>query len=219
MCGRYHHSIDDEVVEKTFKIKIQEGGYKPNYNAAPSQTLPLVASNNSEILQAFRWGLIPSWSKDETIGFKMINARVETIQEKPSFKSLVNKNRCAVIADGYYEWQKLDAKTKQPMRICMNDKSPFAFAGLWTEWKNPEGKLIPTFTIITTDAHKEIAHIHDRMPVMMNPEIINAWLLNEMNIDQLQKEMIQGKELIYYPVSSLVGNVKYNNAELINRID
>lgn len=215
MCGRYHLTRIKEEIEKMFGVEVEDDEELQTYNAAPSQNLPLVASNKPGIIQRFKWGLIPSWSKDESIGFKMINARIETLKEKPSFKSLVDEKRCAVITDGYYEWQKLDNTNKQPWRICKKDQNLFAYAGLWTSWKNPENKIINTFTIITTEPHQTLATIHNRMPVMINPDVVNAWLMNEIQLEQLQKEMISSKDLIHYPVSKAVGNTRNNSAELL----
>lgn len=215
MCGRYHVTKLKEEIEKMFGAEVEDDEELQTYNAAPSQNLPLVASNKPAKIQRFKWGLIPSWSKEEAIGFKMINARIETLKEKPSFKSLVDEKRCAVITDGYYEWQKLDNTNKQPWRICKKDKSLFAYAGLWTSWKNPENKIINSFTIITTEPHQTLAQIHNRMPVMINPDAVNAWLMNEIQLEQLQREMISSKDLIHYPVSKAVGNTRNNSPELL----
>lgn len=215
MCGRYQTSKVAQEIERIFDAKIDKKIYKQNYNAAPTQNLPLIANNNPGEVQFFKWGLIPSWSKDEKIAFNMINARIETLNEKPSFKSLVKKTRCMVITDGYYEWKKLDNTNKQPMRICKQDESLFAYAGLWTEWKNPEGIIIPSFTIITTDAYQSLSEIHNRMPVMLNTDAAKAWLMNELEVEQLQKEMIVQKDLKFYAVSKLVGNVRNNTPELM----
>lgn len=215
MCGRYQTTKVAQEIEKIFDVKIDKKIYKQNYNAAPTQELPLIANNKPGEVQFFKWGLIPSWSKDEKMAFNMINARIETLNEKPSFKSLVKKTRCMVITDGYYEWKKIDSSTKQPMRICKQDESLFAYAGLWTEWKNSKGIIIPTFTIITTDPYQSLAEIHDRMPVMLNTDAAKAWLMNELEVEQLQKEMISQKDLKHYAVSKLVGSVKNNSPELL----
>jgi len=218
MCGRYQTPTDIKKIEEAFDIKINKKIYKANFNASPAQILPLITNNNPDQLQFFRWGLIPHWAKDMSIGYKMINARIETLDEKPSFKYLVKKNRCIIITDGYYEWKKIDSKTKQPMRICKNNFEFFTFAGLWTQWKDQENNIIPSFTIITTDAYKSLNDIHNRMPVMLNPEIARKWLMNELELNQLQKEIISSKELISYPISTLVNNPKNNSPELTDKI-
>ncbi len=218
MCGRYQTPLDIKKIEEAFDIKIDKKLYKTNYNAAPGQVLPLITNNIPDQLQYFRWGLVPHWSKDEAIGYKMINARIETLKEKPSFKSLVDAKRCAVITSGYYEWQKNDSKTKTPMRIYLNDEKIFTFAGLWTEWKNPDGQIIPTFTIITTEAYSAIKNIHERMPVMLSPEIARQWIINEIELEQLQKEMISQKEIHFHAVSTDVNSYRNNYKELLDRV-
>jgi putative SOS response-associated peptidase YedK len=122
-----------------------------------------------------RWGLIPSWAKDASCSAKMINARAETIAEKPAFRTALKRRRCLIPADGFYEWQKLDAKNKQPWYFTLPDEEPFAFAGLWESWKSPDGPL-ETATIITTTANETLAFVHDRMPVILPPEHYARWL-------------------------------------------
>lgn len=216
MCGRYHVTKSAEEIEAVFGAKMDRTIYRPNYNAAPTHVMPLIANNKPDIVQFFKWGLIPSWSKTEKTDYSMFNAKIETLHEKASYKNLVNKNNCIVITDGYFEWQKLDKTNRQPWRICKSDKSLFAYAGLWTVWKNPENQLIiPNFTIILTDAYSSIRNVHDRMPVMLNPEVAKGWLMNELQVEQLQGEMIKEKDLIYYPVSKDVGKVANNTPELM----
>lgn len=216
MCGRYQTTKAAQEIERIFDVKLDKKIYKQNYNAAPTQNLPIVANNNPDEVQFYKWGLIPSWAKDDKLSYSMINARIETLREKPTFKSLVDKKRCIVISDGYYEWKKLNSNDKQPMRICKQNESLFAYAGLWTEWKNSEGIVIPTFTIITTDAYQSLAEVHNRMPVMLNTDAAKAWLMNELEVEQLQKEMIIQKDLKFYAVSKLVGNVSNNTPELLH---
>lgn len=218
MCGRYHITRLEEEITRLLGVSISEINFIERYNAAPSQMLPVVASNNPKQIQFFKWGLIPHWAKDESTGNKMINARLETLNEKPTFKNLVNKNRCIVLTDGYYEWQKLDDSSKQPIRICLKDESVFAYAGLWSEWKNSDGSVIPTFTIITTEAYKTISQIHHRMPVMLNPEISVRWIKNEIEIEQLQNVMLFSNEIKFYPVSKEVNNPKNNFRELLDKL-
>jgi putative SOS response-associated peptidase YedK len=218
MCGRYHITRLEEEITRLLGVSISEIYFIERYNAAPSQMLPVVASNNPKQIQFFKWGLIPHWAKDESTGNKMINARLETLNEKPTFKNLVNKNRCIVLTDGYYEWQKLDDSSKQPIRICLKDESVFAYAGLWSEWKNSDGSVIPTFTIITTEAYNTITQIHHRMPVMLNPEISVRWIKNEIEIEQLQNVMLFSNEIKFYPVSKEVNNPKNNFRELLDKL-
>lgn len=219
MCGRYHVSKSAEEIEAVFGVTIDKENYRSNYNAAPSQFLPLIANNIPDKIQYFKWGLIPSWAKDEKLAFNMINARIDTIREKPTFKNLVDKKRCIVVSDGYYEWKKLSEKEKLPHRICREDQKLFAFAGIWTEWINPVGgEIIPTFSIITRDPYPKLLEIHQRMPIMLNVDIAKGWLMNELQVEQLQSEMITEKELIYYPVSKSVGKVANNTPELMEEV-
>lgn len=218
MCGRYQTTKEAEEIERIFEAKIDKKIYKKSFNASPSQNLPVIANNDASQVQFFRWGLIPVWAKDQNIGYKMINARIETISEKPTFKNLVNKKRCLVITDGYYEWMETK-EGKQPFRICLKDKSLFAYAGLWSEWKNSEGKIITTFTVITTEAYKSIEHIHKRMPIMLSPVEAYKWILNEIEYTELQSSAIKEKQLINYPVSKKVSSPSNNSIDLIEKIE
>ena len=212
MCGRYTITVKEEILIKRFKVKDYQGEHSPRYNVAPSQNNPAVLTNeeSKRVMLPMRWGLIPSWSKEESIGNKMINARIETVSEKPSFRTGFSKRRCLVPADGYYEWRKNGKPgKKQPFRIVLKSRELFAFAGLWDLWKNPEGETIRSYTIITTEADDLVRKIHPRMPVILRPENENIWI--DPNLHDLNTLM---KVLIPYPadltemyeVSSLVGN-------------
>src|SRR5712691_6587994 len=169
MCGRYTLTIDLKTIAETFGVAptIETA---PRYNIAPTQEVVSILSNGSVHLDWLQWGLIPSWAKDESIGSKMINARAETLAEKPSFKRLLRSKRCLVIADGFYEWkQEAGAKTKTPMYITLKDGLPFAFSGLCDLWTDPDGQPIRTCTIVTTEPNELMASIHNRMPVMLLP--------------------------------------------------
>ena len=178
MCGRYSQSqILTKLIER-FDIKTSfSADFKPRYNIVPSQEALVVVYLEESRLELFRWGLIPSWAKDRAIGNRMINARAETLTTKPSFRRPFKQSRCLVLADGFYEWRKgTDKKSKTPMRIRLASQEPFAFAGLWDQWKDKDGNEVRTFTIITTEASKNLLPIHDRMPVILKPEDEAAWL-------------------------------------------
>src|SRR6266851_6872236 len=162
MCGRYTLTIDVKTIAETFGVAptIETA---PRYNIAPTQEVVSILSNGSVHLDWLQWGLIPSWAKDESIGSKMINARAETLAEKPSFKRLLRSKRCLVVADGFYEWRKENG-SKTPMYITLKNGAPFAFAGLWDQWKNPEGQQVRSCTIITTEPNDVLVPIHNRMP-------------------------------------------------------
>jgi putative SOS response-associated peptidase YedK len=174
MCGRYTLRTPVDSLVETFDIAEYPSSITPSYNIAPTQEVTAVVEEDEKRkLEMLRWGLIPSWAKDPAIGNKMINARAETVSEKPSFRSAFKKRRCLILADGFYEWKKTD-DGKQPYHIKMQDGSPFAFAGLWETWQN--GEEIRSCTIITTEANGLMNEIHHRMPVILPPEDYGMWL-------------------------------------------
>ena len=162
MCGRYSLILTIGELQNRFEFDGERLGYAPAYNIAPTQNVLTVVGG-----EYMRWGLIPLWAKDMSIGSRMINARSETVAEKPSFRNALRRRRCLVLADGFYEWQRV-GKSKRPMRIVMRSGEPFAFAGLWETWKDPEGTVIPSCTIITTTPNDLLRPIHNRMPVILN---------------------------------------------------
>jgi putative SOS response-associated peptidase YedK len=174
MCGRYTLKTPASVLTELFDIEEAPSSVTPSYNIAPTQRVATVLSENGKRkLEMLRWGLVPSWADDPEIGNRMINARAETVAEKPSYRKAFRKSRCLVLADGFYEWQKTES-SKQPFHIRMKDESPFAFAGLWESWDN--GEEIRSCTIITTDANDLVGEVHNRMPVILQPEDYEMWL-------------------------------------------
>jgi putative SOS response-associated peptidase YedK len=174
MCGRYTLRTPVDTLAERFEIDDTPSSIAASYNVAPTQGVATVlVEGGKRKLEMLHWGLIPSWADDPSIGNKMINARAETVAEKPSFRKAFRNHRCLVLADGFYEWQKT-ANGKQPYYIRMEDDSPFAFAGLWERWKN--GSEVRSATIITTDANDIVAPIHNRMPVILHPEDYGLWL-------------------------------------------
>ena len=172
MCGRFVGYRDLEALKAHFPIDRVEAEISPNYNMAPTQMIPaIVRQDNVNILRMFRWGLVPFWAKDPSIGNKMINARSETVDAKPSFKNAFKKRRCLIPADGFYEW-KGPKGSKQPVFITLTDGEPFGFAGLWEIWddKGKAEEPLYTCTIITTEAGSVMKDIHHRMPVILKPE-------------------------------------------------
>ena len=146
MCGRYSQTADIEELAERFGFEGEEIDFKPRYNIAPGQEAPIVIWEEIKLCQPTRWGLVPFWAKEEAVGYKMINARAETLPQKPTFKKSFESRRCLVLADGFYEWQKVDGiKKKIPMRIMLKNKEPFAFAGLWDVWKKPDGGGLRSF--------------------------------------------------------------------------
>lgn len=218
MCGRFTLTIDINSVGKAFNVPVPPSlQAAPRYNIAPTQNVVSILSNGTAHLDLLRWGLIPSWSKDESIGSKMINARAETLAEKPSFKRLLTTKRCLVIADGFYEWRK-EQSGKTPMYITLKDHQPFAFAGLWDTWCNPAGEQIRTCTLITTQPNALVSTIHNRMPAILSSEAQQAWLDVSLHDEHVLLPLLApfpAEEMSARPVSRLVNNPQYDSAELI----
>lgn len=177
MCGRYTLHHDASQLALRFAVQETRADVPERYNIAPTQPVAVVTVNSPRTLQMMRWGLIPSWAKDPAIGNKLINARAETLAEKPSYKTALIRRRCLIPADGFYEW-KPAGNGKQPMYIHRRDDALFAFAGLWEEWRSPEGDTVRSCTIITTTPNDLMASIHNRMPAILRPEEEAAWLDN-----------------------------------------
>ena len=175
MCGRFVLLTDLSVIIKSFDIQEVACDYRPGNNISPGQEVVVIIHDDKNRLVCYRWGLIPSWAKDPSIGNRMFNARAETITEKPSFKNAFQKRRCLIPADGFYEWQKL-GKMKKPLRFSLKSGEPFGLAGLYETWVSPEKESINTCTIITTEPNDLLRPIHDRMPVIVQKEFQDFWI-------------------------------------------
>ena len=193
-------------------------GYRRRYNVAPTQDIPALKSLGE--LSYLHWGLIPSWAKDAAIGNKMINARAETITEKASYKRAFQKRRCLIVSGGFYEWKQIVGGKKQPYFIHMKDGSAFAFAGLWETWKSPQGEVIESTTIITTDANDLLKEVHDRMPVIIPKESYETWLSPEATPENLIKLLkpYSSVEMEFYPVSTIVNKPSNDDPTCLERI-
>jgi putative SOS response-associated peptidase YedK len=220
MCGRFTLTVDADDVQSSFGVTPPPGGFPPRYNIAPTQPVAVVTNDGRNRAELFVWGLIPSWAKDPAIGHKLINARAETLAEKPSFRSAYKRRRCLILADGFYEWRK-DGKVKQPMYIHLKSGEPFAFAGLWEVWHSPLGDEIPSCTIITTEPNDLMAPIHNRMPVILPRDAYLEWL----DPAERPAEKLQGFLRPYpaaameaYPVSTAVNNPRADSPECIVRV-
>lgn len=179
MCGRYTIFTDPGHLAERFQAELPADGLQARYNAAPTQSLPVILNTDDpRRIERLRWGLVPSWSQDPAIGSRMINARGETVAEKPAFRAALRKRRCLVLADGFYEWRKNPIGPKTPLRFTLADGAPFAFAGLWEMWNAPDGSVLRTFTIITGQPNELVAPVHDRMPAILLPEHEAIWLDN-----------------------------------------
>lgn len=179
MCGRFSLLSDLHDIIRRFNIAQigTEADFSPRYNIAPSQKVwTVVNDGKNNRLGQLRWGLIPFWAKEASIGNRLINARAETLAVKPSFKYAFRKRRCLILADSFYEWKQTPSGRKKPMRIRLTTEEPFAFAGLWERWKAPDGEEVTTCTIVTTEANAFLKPIHHRMPVILHKEEERTWL-------------------------------------------
>jgi putative SOS response-associated peptidase YedK len=225
MCGRFTQKAPWEKVKQEFKVdSARHSLIKPRYNIAPAQTIDVVLETGKErIISQLKWGLIPSWAKDADIGNRMINARAETVQEKPSFRDAFKKRRCIIPATGFYEWQKKGSGAKQPFYFYLKDKDVFGFAGLFEEWTDQEtGELLETCTIITTEANEVLKPVHDRMPVILKPEDYDEWLDPQENKAEKLRRLLApypANEMSSHPVSRSVNIPDADSAELIEPIN
>ena len=221
MCGRYSLAMDVSGLDERFSFRGLDLPYRPRFNIAPTQDVLTVVNDGSENrASVMRWGLIPSWAKDSAIGNRMINARAETIMEKPSFRKAFQKRRCLVIADGFYEWRRIPAG-KIPMRIILKTGEPFGFAGLWEKWKSPRGALVHSCTIITTGPNAMMEPIHNRMPVILPSDAEAMWLnTGEQDMGALQDMLVPhgAGEMDAYEVSTLVNKPSNDTPDVIARI-
>jgi len=217
MCGRFSLTANEAELNLRFELAGGDAPYVPRYNGAPTQLLAVITNENPGKLSYHRWGLIPPWAKDISIGNKMINARAETITEKPSFRTPLFSKRCLVPADGFYEWQQ-DA-AKQPYRIFVKNNPIFSMAGLWERWKSPDGGVIDSFSIITTEANSFMKPIHSRMPVILKQEDEKTWLTGK-DPEQILALLKQfpSDEMDAYPVSKLVNSARNDVPEVWEKV-
>ena len=216
MCGRYTLVTNINTIAEHFGVAPTLEA-QPRYNIAPTQNVVGILTNGSEHLSLLRWGLIPAWARDESIGSRMINARAETLSEKPSFRNLLRGKRCMIVADGFYEWR-TEGKSKTPMYITLQDGQPFAFAGLWDLWKSPDGEEVQSCTIITTEPNELMASIHNRMPAILRPGAYEDWLNPQLRDEQVLTHLLKPypTELMHArAVSKLVNNPRNDVAEIL----
>jgi putative SOS response-associated peptidase YedK len=223
MCGRFTLTVELNELLKTFPwLTVPDVAAPPRYNVAPTQPVAVVANNHNTTLDFFTWGLIPSWAKDPTIGSRMINARAETLAEKPAFRAAYRRRRCLILADGFYEWRKEPgSKAKTPMYVQLKSGEPFGLAGLWEAWNSPHGDLILSCAIITTTPNELMKPIHDRMPVILPPEAYDEWL----DPAEKQPEQVNGLLIPYpadhmqaHPVSTVVNSPANDVPECIEPV-
>ncbi len=218
MCGRYTETKLLAEYERHMRFKSGEQEFHPRYNIAPTQEAPVVVNEGGgNILKLMRWGLIPPWAEDESIGNRMINARAETLAQKPTFRKPFEKRRCLVLADGFYEWQK-SAGAKIPHRFILQGNEPFAFAGLWERWRRPDGTDLHSYTIITTEPNELARQVHDRMPVILAREHYEQWLDPQCTQTDRLLSLLRpypAQAMACYPVSPLVNNPRFDDPKCI----
>jgi putative SOS response-associated peptidase YedK len=225
MCGRYSQTQPAEIIAKAFQVD-NLPTLEPRYNIAPTQSVSSVLQPSASTNRQFKmlhWGLIPSWAKDSKMGAKLINARAETVAEKPAFRSAFRQRRCLVLADGFYEWQQQEAKKqKQPFYFRLSDEQPFAFAGLWEHWEDATGEEIESCTLLTTEPNELMRPIHNRMPVILDPKDYDLWLDPEVKKSELLQPLLRSyptEEMTAYPVSKAVNKPSNDSTECIERVE
>ncbi len=215
MCGRFTLSTSQSAIADHFSLdEIPEFGAR--FNVAPGQdiaTISVLGEERRWVLSPRRWGLVPSWAKDEKIGNRLINARAETAAEKPSFRSALRRRRCLVPADGFYEWAGPKG-SKQPYFFGLGDRGLFAFAGLWERWTDPEGRAVESCTLLTTEATEYLSALHGRMPVIVDPVDYGLWMDPDVVEPDLVSPVIDrnlGSALDFYPISQHVNDVRHDD--------
>jgi putative SOS response-associated peptidase YedK len=224
MCGRYARKSAQELLAEWFEMDLEQMRWAPTWNAAPQSFQPVVRlhpETGQREASPLRWGLVPSWAKDARIGLNTINARAEEAAAKPAFRTSLKKRRCLIPADAYYEWQQTGPKTKQPYAIALTSGEPIAFAGLWESWCEAGGHALESFTILTTSANERLAAIHDRMPVIIERNQFSRWLEADEKagppLDLLRP--CAAESIHAWPVSGRVGNIRNNDAALLDPVN
>lgn len=221
MCGRYAMVlVGGGALQRRFSLDELPGDPQPRFNVAPTQTLPVITRNSPNRVEMMRWGLIPSWAKDAAIGSKMINARAETVAEKPAFRRPLRTQRCLVPATGFFEWKRGGDGTS-PYFIYLPDEPLFAFAGLYDAWRDPDGQMVKTYTILTTEPNDLMASIHNRMPVILRREDENEWLDPDNTEPEHLLPLLRpypSGEMAAYPVSRMVNNPRNDAPGVLERV-
>ena len=219
MCGRFTLTVDPAELQDAFGDYTFPPQFAPRFNIAPTQPVLAIPNNGENRAGFFAWGLIPFWAKDPSIGNRLINARGETLAEKPSFRGSYKYKRCLILADGFYEWKSQPGtKVKVPHLIHMKNRQPFAFAGLWDEWLSPDGSQIRSCTVVTIEPNELMAPIHNRMPVILPSNAYAQWIDPAVRTPESLQMFIKpypAEEMAAYPVSTLVNNPKNDRAECV----
>ena len=220
MCGRFSLTADLGELARRFEFDGNQLDLEPNYNVAPTQNILTVVGGENRRGGFMRWGLIPHWAKSASIGSRMINARAETVAQRPAFRDAFRRRRCLVLADGFYEWQRAGS-VKKPIRIVRESGEPFAFAGLWAVWKDPDGNTVPSCTIITTEANDLLRPIHHRMPVILPRQMEEFWLDRDVQDAAALEDALKAdpSELMQtYQISTLVNSPRNNGPQVLEPV-
>lgn len=221
MCGRYAIVLDDAgALQRRFSLEELPDDPTPRFNVAPTQTLPVIVRNSPNRVEMMRWGLIPSWAKDAAIGGRMINARAETVAEKPAFKRSLRARRCLVPASGFFEWKR-EGAAKTPHYIHLTNEPLFAFAGLYDTWRDPAGREVRSYTILTTGPNDLMAPIHDRMPVILDREDEDLWLDPDVVEPERLLPLLRpypARRMAAYPVSRAVNSPLHDTPDVLERV-
>ena len=224
MCGRFARRSTQQVLADWFGVELEDmPWFAPSFNVAPQSTQPVVRvsrDSGGRELSLMRWGLVPFWAKDAKFGYSTINARAEDAPTKPAYREAFKKRRCLVPADAFYEWKRFDAKTKQPYAIALKSGEPYALAGLWESWRPKDGDPLETFTILTTDPNELMQSIHNRMPVILEPQDYDRWL-DSANPQTPPVDLLRpfpAEKMRAWPVTDRVGNVRNNDPELLESL-
>ena len=223
MCGRFTLTVEPGQLQEALELGEVPADLQPRYNIAPSQPVPVVTNPETRQVELYRWGLIPSWAKDPKIGNRMINARAETLADRPGFRAAFSRRRCLVLADGFYEWRsegKKKGSGSQPYYFRLASGDPFAFAGLWEVWRSPEDELWHTCTLITCPADDKVAYVHERMPVILSKPEMWQWLDPAADPKELQAllDPYPSEQITMYPIQPLVNSPAIEQPQLIEPI-
>jgi putative SOS response-associated peptidase YedK len=220
MCGRFTLRSSPERIKREFQLQ-EEPIVEARFNIAPTQSILAVREIEDEReATLLKWGLIPSWAKDDLMSARLINARSETVAEKPAFREAFKRSRCIIPADGFYEWKR-EGAGKQPFFFSLRDGRVFGFAGLWDRWRGPDGGVIESCTILTTEANEVLKEVHDRMPVILHPETYDQWLDDDVRAVESLKELLgpyPASQMTAYPVSAQVNSPRSQGEDLIARV-
>ncbi|HSZ26114.1 MAG TPA: SOS response-associated peptidase [Cytophagaceae bacterium] len=215
MCTRYSLTKSKESLAQRFGVPSPKE-WKPRYNVAPGQFMPIITNRRADEISFFKWGFIPNWSLDESSGINLINAKAENVLTKAPFKQAIKSQRCLVLSDGYFEWKRL-GKSKVPYRITLANDEIFAFAGIWDYWENSNGEIINSFSILTTTANKLISEINDRMPVILSMENEKKWLSDKLSDQEILSMMqpFNQDKMSFYQAHKVVNSAEYDYPECI----